>query len=185
LPTLLLIAGCTSPSVTQPKAQKVTTPSLTFSIDQQVSSESAPVIGWKTYNNKKYGFEFKYPGDWKVISEEFKPEATSIWPVILESTGGRYSFGVRITSVPEQFIFDPELRREIELSDQANPAYIFPEGYECYGDEPQDCSIFYVPIKKNDRWYILQGEGGVSDDLLSVYTDILSTFRFTTESAQN
>lgn len=43
------------------------------------------IAGWKTYTNTKYGFEFKYPKDWVLTEQDFKPANTYSHSVSLVS----------------------------------------------------------------------------------------------------
>ncbi len=49
-----------------------------------IEKDEDDMSGWKTYENKEYGFSFKYPGEWEKIVEKNidKPEGSKIYKSI-------------------------------------------------------------------------------------------------------
>ena len=67
---VFLAAGCNS--VSQPQAQNTpsnTQPTLPAKT-QTNSVSQVSTTGWQTYTNTQFGFEFKYPADWKIVNEK-------------------------------------------------------------------------------------------------------------------
>lgn len=55
--------------------------------DREVIKESAlkaETASWKTYNNEKYGFEFRYPSDWVIKSERTALDSANNFFLILD-----------------------------------------------------------------------------------------------------
>src|SRR5215208_1286012 len=63
-------------ATTQPPTQQLETP-------RQLSQDI--YANWRAYRNKKYGFEFNYPNNWKLVSEEQDTSKTNTWAVIIKS----------------------------------------------------------------------------------------------------
>lgn len=134
------------------------------------------LAGWETYQNPIYGFEFKYPKQWSFFDSQYRGGNT--WTV--RSPVRRESFAISTQfEPPELFIFEGE-KREVIVAGKGYTAYLFPQGWECYGDtQPGDCAEMYIPVLNNDVWYIFSGGGDYKNLLSENYLRILSTFKFT------
>ena len=91
--------------------------------EEVIEEETA---NWKTYRNEEYGFEIKYPTDWKVDSS---------FPGRLRP--GQEDFQPGIS--PQVFSFAP---KEIDLTEEASEIsiYVAPPGYfTCPPGIPIDC----------------------------------------------
>jgi len=138
-----------------------------------------PTAGWKTYTNTQYGFEFKYPQSW--VFEDHSPTIDEVNKILLSITiaGPNQNFSVRVyQNEPLRYAELTQTKTSTEISGLPTTAYLFPEGYECYGDgDPVQCSFFAIPVKRGNYWYVLEGRGNARD--LASYSQILSTFKFT------
>ncbi len=55
--------------------QKLTQPETTPIVaNQPVVQNKDETAGWKVYKNEQYGFEIKYPNDWKILHEGYYKE---------------------------------------------------------------------------------------------------------------
>ena len=65
----LLAAGCNSQKISEQKPQNQVIPTAKPSQTQMQFADSS---SWKTYSNKEYGFEIKYPVKWNITVADKK-----------------------------------------------------------------------------------------------------------------
>jgi hypothetical protein len=72
---ILLIAVSLAIYFNWPKEEKL----LEITIPKKETPEIS--ANWKTYRNKEYGFEIKYPDDWEVVKEIEEEETNPVWHI--------------------------------------------------------------------------------------------------------
>lgn len=131
---------------------------------------------WKTFSNKTYGIEFKYPANWWI---EERTEGDD-WIVKTASKGELYAFSVRVSvKKPASFVFVSTVTEKLQLAGETQTAYLFPE--DLCPQQLGECPGFYIPVQVKDKWYLLEGRRGIDARTIardSVYRVILSTVRF-------
>ncbi len=184
MPVILLIAAaCNNEPTQQTKQQnnnqQQSQPSPT---NQQGSTDQK--TSWKTYTSAQYGYEFKYPSNWAVTDHGSTMDSVNKILSDISVVGDGQSFAVRVDqNAPQGFVYTSPKKATVTVNGTQYTAYIFPNGYECYGDTPSDCSLFIIPIQKGNQWYLISGAGKASS-ITETYSSILATFKFT-GTAQN
>jgi len=110
--------------LTRETAQAPETPEMSEDTKEvSLEVEENDMADWKTYENKEYGFSFKYPGEWENIVEKNieKPKETKILKSIryLSKANNLYYIQIQIVKIedkndnsvidyPHQFITENE-----------------------------------------------------------------------------
>lgn len=134
------------------------------------ATTTVQTVGWKTYSNTKYGFEFKYP-------QTFEVQGTDVISIAPKDyVGDGYIFTIRSSdnSYYEQFSKDAISNKISESSyilgnitaQKINAKFDFGGG------------INYILFPHNGKKFIIM------TDLTSEQQQILSTFKFTSTSSQ-
>ena len=143
---------------------------------------------WKTYKNNEYGFEFKYPNEWKTPTTYNHIPNASFWiylgcPEIKMGGAGGCPLQVILTSAssPEKFLsqeFSPDIDLNGKRSDisyqQINN--IKTVSFTNFSDYPGNSK--YLTFLGN-KYYITFSDYLLSYQQNGIYNQILSTFKFT------
>ena len=133
----------------------------------------ADTSNWKTYRNEQYGFEVRYSTDWRVENSD-DPQSQSVSFI---STSQDVSIQIQ-PSKPTGFWEQAPKKEPVNIAGITTIAFVFPDGYECYGDNPNSdaCSAFFISFSKNGQWYLINAHGKAQS--VSNYSQILSTLKF-------
>lgn len=157
--------------------QKLETPNENI----QTTENPEPMVQeeWNTYINEEYGYSIQYPSDWtKGEEQQIISGPNNIYSTISFNKDDRK---ITITINGNEWLLKHETdnTKEVIIDGQKYTAYIFPNGYECYGiDDLESCSFYKIPIEKDGLWYELGATGYIDENLEDVQFDILSTFKF-------
>ena len=157
--------------------EKISSKPPEITIPKKAETKEIDTSDWKTYANEKYGFEVKYPKEWKVKenapgSIEFSLEKSFFQSAILldihnNSKGlSVKDFITQIASKPDEYCgvpFDPESGIPIFVSGVEGLKF----GPRCFSD-----GIILVGYK--GFIYMFDGVGGTSE----ILDRMISTFQF-------
>lgn len=149
-----------------------------YSYNLQNQTENSETADWKTYTNDEYGFEFKYPGEWKVGEERASGDYFMVLIGRQEPVQvyGIFALAVRYKSKNEY------------LSSLESVGYInVGESDTLLGGEK---ATFYTYSRNNSdlKWRMIVAEKdgntiefsmGATEEYDNVFNNILSTFKFT------
>jgi hypothetical protein len=151
-------------------------PTTAISTTQTPNSQTAD---WKTYTNTKYGYSLQYPNDWEVDSErQIIDETNKILSLVkIHDATDRHVAQIIVNQNEWMLKYSTSQVAKIIVNNTPQTAYVFPNGYECYGAEPgDDCSFFVIPILSNGVWYELHANGDAKT-ITQLYKDIFLTFK--------
>lgn len=154
-------------------------------------TEKDETADWKTYRNKEYGFEFKYPAIYdekeeykscrlrESINKNVNPQlfvsvASRVWLQILDSEG--LTFPEYVNKVAKKIKIESEENICIGEKEAINISYRIP---------PSNAYGLMTLLKKDKKIYMFSLERPVSEcfeieniSVFTVYGKMLSTFRF-------
>lgn len=141
--------------------------------------ENSEEQNWDTYTNEEYRYSLQYPSDWtRGEEQQIIGGPNKIYSTISFNKDDKK---VTISVNGNEWLLKHEtsITKEVVIDGQKYTAYIFPNGYECYGaDNLESCSFYRIPIEKDGLWYELGATGYIDDNLEGIQFDILSTFEF-------
>ncbi len=88
--------------------------------DQPVQTQSVDTANWQTYRNEEYGFEFKYPEDWKVLNWNDDSIQGRNWEIVALYSPETDINEIRDTDIPSNIFFvhiEDNGKREPGLTD--------------------------------------------------------------------
>ena len=130
-------------------------------IEKKIETPKDETSGWKTYKNNEYGFEFKYPQDWKVAKNILLSEPNLVFcPNDLATNS------------------DPEVICKIINGGAESPKPVYANGMIYLFAYDTDFKL------NNSKYHYLGSVGGkyyylYSEKNESLITQIISTFKFT------
>lgn len=189
-PTATEEQGAAAPG-TQETPPPTETPSAS---EEQTLPPEDPIAGWQTYRNEEYGFEVKFPEDWKVMegertSDTYTPEGMDFsWKI------GKYvSFCPKVqcqdtsaeiwmltqTNIEEALAKNTELNAspDLQIDDERFLTYdakVATFTHKVVGSEKYKNVVF----EKDGTVFYLWGLTESSVPLDAIFNQILSTFKF-------
>lgn len=163
------------------KSAKVAiSPSPTVSSTKSPSvSPKDETLGWKIYTNAKYGFEFKYPTDWKV-----QDTSESHVSIAADSDKRNGSYGpsnpinVSATSNTSHLSLSQWVNKNVDKPTTVSSKEIQVGGYTAI-QNIETGNITSVVTYSSSINNVVSFDSPESSPYLKVYNQILSTFKFT------
>jgi hypothetical protein len=178
---IIVIVAITASAITWIVLTKTQAPTIQPIVQPTTLDKFA---GWQKYADTQHGFEFRYPPDWSIkkgSSASIGGEPVDTFWTSATSKDEKETFTVSVSDkAPQGYIYEGQ-KRSVTISGAAYTAYLFPNGYECYGDnvQPGQCKQLFIPVEKNKRWFVFGGGGAYTDLLSPQFLEILSTLKFT------
>ena len=143
---------------------------------------------WKTYENKEYGFKFKYPSDWGTGSECNGDQQSNIIIRLGEHLLKYPDSDCGTANIPSTVIFyiqskPPQLPSNYHISEQKTFSnndttinYLEMSSIDRLLGGSEKIYQFFIPLK--DKYLVAQTGSYPSQTLREVFDQILSTFNF-------
>lgn len=160
-------------------------PNLFCSTDVSVSSIATADSSWKTYTNTNYGYSIKYPSSWTVEPEkQIVDKVNNIYSnVKIHDSTNAHAIQVQVNGKEWLLKHETLQTAQVTIKGSAQTAYMFPNGYECYGTKSSDdCSFFVIPILSKGVRYELHANGDART-VTQLYKDIFSTFTLSSQAS--
>lgn len=157
--------------------------------DGKLKTLSADTSDWQTYRNEKYGFEFKYPGDWTAQLHEGDSNTVDLYPTgnrpVLEAATPTGNITVVILSNPSKL----DLKNFYDGQKQVNLYQDATMGTEEIKIDGREATKFkgvsglfpssYITSIVHDNIVIEITDLAAIHQQDGIYNQILSTFKFT------
>ncbi len=146
------------------------------------------IADWETYRSDEYGFEFKYPKDWDIETSQDYPFSVMVFPRGFEKDKRGMALSINPVNVGRESVFDPGLNINIETATfggRKAKIYLCPDRNQCPEQLFYSKAIMITELPKN---WTYDNEIDFSlykgyENLRDSYDKILSTFKFTAETA--
>lgn len=169
---------------TTPIAQQPTPATTQTKTPAPTPNPKDETASWKTYSNNVYRFGLKYPNTWSFQNNTSSVDKQEILSVGF--FGEKQSASIQVyTAKPNGKVLlasDASKKEPITIGGTNTMAYIFPNGYECYGVAPtaNECFWLFTYFQKGTKWFSIDVRGKAPVDPYL----ILSTFKFTAAVSQ-
>ena len=178
---------------------EVATTTDIFDMEPIVPEAKVSTEGWKTCRNEEYGYEFKFPGEWKIYGEDARSEpnphpiskrvyvreseecngaSVGLSPTTLDSSGNfEVRVGIEVYTPDRQYPF-ADLHSLAEQKSRAKQYSMLLDKHDALLQLYVGLyeTHWYVTSWRNENVYRLAGEN-FEDNEPTVIT-VLSTFRF-------
>lgn len=148
------------------------------------SKEDLENVDWQTYRNEEMGFEFSYPADYKVISDEvtFQNEYFTWYRIELEKVEDDQKVSIRFEVNADGYgPFFPHVG--FELEEDENGRLIILDTYKYTSENQSNDRTLIIPDRIESRngnsySWIMSFDNG-DKDFTEEFKNILQTFKFT------
>jgi hypothetical protein len=138
----------------------------------QKGSEKEEISKWKTYRNTEFGFEFRYPGNWRIISskDEYLEIGNSLFGIYLDDQG-------TMENQPQILFLVKTTKNHLFLppgeSSRKWGKYTL-GGQDAYISTTFSGIDFLLPLKNKEQWLLISTHQSA---LNKITEEILSTVR--------
>lgn len=142
----------------------------TFNFFSPKKNASEPASELKSYKNEKFGFEFRYPSDWKIMENTFWSPVSKFNLIVVPVEGGYLPDPVFVNITTPEFAN----RAFLDLEDKAtevNIGGVKGKRYEYEFESLNQISI-HLPF---DEYHILLGAKKAYED---IFNQVLSSLKF-------
>lgn len=173
---VVFLAGCgqqqasqVTPSTPNPTVQQ---PQVAANDNVQATTQSAPktdeTANWKTYTNSKFGFEIKYPSNWKISTE--RSDAGSVVWDIPGGAGTESREAVNFEANSKKLTLN-QVKSEIipDKSAIAKETQVSVGGEKALKIDTTEFGISHIIFLHNGNIYDIETQGGIIDKMLATF----------------